>query len=637
VKLLEPGRIGKMTLKNRVFVAPMGTSTEPDGSFLDRAIRFLEERAIGGYGLIITGANQVSTDYEQKAANILATPRSMQQLRWLVERIHANDARLCVQLTVGLGRMQLPFAAEVAPLAASAVESYWFPGLMCKPLSAEQIQDLVAKMAGGAVMAKAAGADAVEVHGYGGYLLDQFCSTLWNERTDEYGGDLAGRMKFGLDIVKAMREAVGPDFPILYKYTPYHGVPGGRELPEGLEMARMLEAAGVDALHVDMGCYEAWYKAIPTVYQDAPTHAWLAAEVRKVVSIPVMAVGKLNDPNVAEKVLQDGQADFIGLAHGALTEPHWVNKVRRGEAYDIVPCIGCNDCLAVIFKGGHNLCAVNPLCYAEDSFPVVPLTGRKRLLVLGGGPGGMECAITAAERGAEVELWEKSARLGGALWAAGGPSFKKDLTDYAEYLVNKTFRSNITVRTMKDATAEEILAGNWDKVVLATGAHHTMPPIEGIESSKVVAASQLLTGRVRPGRRVVVIGAGLVGCETAAMCAQTAEKVTVLEALPKILMNVEQCRNNEQALHQLLEDSQIEFITDVRVTSICDDLLRYEKDGQPLELEADTYVIAAGYSTNDELFAQLVDRVDVSLIGDAAKPDNIRAAVHQGFHLARSL
>lgn len=637
MKLLEPGRIGTMSLKNRVFMAPMGTTSELDGAFHDRSIRYLEERAIGGFGLIITGANQVSTDYEQKACNIIGSARSLQQLNWLARRIHVNDAKLCVQLTVGLGRMQLPFAAEVAPLAASAVESFWFPGLMCVPLSPEQIQDLVAKMAAGAAMAKAAGADAVEIHGYGGYLLDQFSSTLWNKRTDEYGGDLAGRLKFGLDVVAAVRQAVGPDFPILYKFTPYHGVEGGRELDEGLKMAKLLEAAGVDALHVDMGCYEAWYKAIPTVYQTAPTQAWLAAEVRKVVSIPVLAVGKLNDPNVAEKVLQDGQADFIGLAHGALTEPHWVNKVRRGEAYDIVPCIGCNECLNAGFKGGHYQCAVNPLCYAEDFFPVTPVETPKRALVVGGGPGGMEFAITAAERGIEVELWERTARLGGTLLAAGGPTFKSDVADYANYLVNKTFRSHVTVRTMKEATADEILSGDWDKVVLATGAHHTMPPIPGITGGKAVKANDVLTRRVGHGRRVVVIGGGLVGCETAAMCAQNADTVTVIETLPKILMSVDHCRNNEQALNQLLEDSHIEFITDAKVTNLGDQTATYEKDGQTHEIEADTYVIAAGFTPNNELYGQLVNRLDVSIIGDAAKADSIMTAVHQGFHLARSV
>lgn len=637
MRLLQPGRIGTMTLKNRVFMAPMGTTSEEDGSFHDRCIRYLEERAVGGFGLIITGANQVSTDYEQKACNILGSARSLQQLNFLARRIHANEAKLCVQLTVGLGRMQLPFAAEVAPLAASEVESFWFPGLMCKPLSIDQIRDLVAKMAQGAVLAKTAGADSVEIHGYGGYLIDQFSSSLWNRRTDEYGGDLAGRMKFGLDIVGAIRQAVGPGFPIIYKFTPYHGVPGGRELDEGLAMAKMLEAAGVDALHVDYGCYEAWYKAIPTVYQDAPTAAWLAAEVRNVVSVPVLATGKLNDPNVAEKVLQDGQADFVGLAHGALTDPHWVNKVHRGEAYDIVPCIGCNECLLAGFRGGHYQCAVNPQCYAEDYFPVVALERAKRVLVLGGGPGGMECAITAAQRGAEVELWEKAARLGGLLWAAGGPSFKTDVADYASYLVNKTFRSNVKVRTMKDATAEEILAGRWDKVVMATGAHHKIPPIAGIDGRTVVCAEDVLTGRVRHGRRVVVIGAGLVGCETAAMCAQQADSVTVVEALPEILMSVQHCRNNEQALDQLLKDSGIEFITQACVTGIDERGLAYQRDGQDHRIDADTVVVAAGYSPNDDLYRELAGRVDVSLIGDAANPDSILAAVHQGFHVARSL
>ena len=336
-------------------------------------------------------------------------------------------------------------------------------------------------------------------------------------------------------------------------------------------------------------------------------------------------------------MLADGQADFIGLAHGALTEPHWVNKVRRGEAHDIVPCIGCNECLFAGFKGGHYQCAVNPQCYAEDFFPVLPIEGHCRLLVVGAGPGGMECAITAAERGVEVELWERSARLGGALWAAGGPTFKSDVADYATYLVNKVYRSGITVRTMKDATAAEILGGDWDKVVLATGARHTMPPIPGIDGPTVVSAGDLLTGRAEHGDRVVVIGAGLVGCETAAMCAQRAHTVTVVESLPKILMSVEHCRNNELALAQLLEDSAIEFITDAAVSDIGTDHVTVQVDGATRTLEADTCVIATGYTPNDELFAQLVDRLDVSMIGDAANPDSILAAVHQGFHLARGL
>lgn len=637
MRLLEPARIASMELKNSVFMAPMGTTTEEDGSFSERSIRYYEERAIGGFGLIITGANQVTTAYEQKACNIIGSERSMVQARDLADRVHAHGAKLCIQLTPGLGRMQLPFAAEVAPLAASAVESYWFPGLMCEPLSVEQIQDLVAKMGEGAALAKEAGADAVEIHGYGGYLIDQFSSALWNKRTDEYGGDLEGRMKFGLDIVKSVRAAVGPDFPILYKYTPYHGVPGGRELEEGLAQTRLIQESGVDALHVDMGCYEAWYKAIPTVYQPAALQSWLAAEVKKIATVPVLTTGKLNDPAVAEGVLAAGKADLIGLAHGALAEPLWVNKIVENKAYDITPCIGCNECLFAGFKGGHYVCAVNPQCYAEDMNPIVPVAEPKRALVLGGGPGGMEFAQVAAERGIEVELWEKGPRLGGTLYAAGGPSFKSDVKDYANLMVDRTFRANVTVKTMKDATAEEILAGGWDKVVLATGARHTMPPIPGIESASVVKANDLLTGRASHGRKVVVIGAGLVGCEAAAMCAQTADSVTVVEMEEKILATVEHCRNNELALAQLLEDSELEFVTGARVAQIADDGLTYTKDGETVSIDADTIVIAAGYTPNDELLAQLEGKVDVSVIGDAVEADSILSAVHGGFQLARAI
>ncbi len=635
--LLRPGKIGKLQLKNRVFMAPMGTTSEEDGSFSDRSIAYYEERAKGGFGLIITGANQCTLEYENKACNVIGSIRSVAQASFLARCVHQYDSKLCIQITPGLGRMQLPFGAEVSPFAASEVESFWFPGLMCKPLDKDQIANLVKTMGKAAGQAKFAGADAVEIHGYGGYLIDQFCSQLWNKRTDEYGGSLENRMRFALEIVASVREAVGPDFPILYKFTPYHGVEGGREVPEGLEMAKMLEAAGVDALHVDQGCYEAWYKAIPTVYQKAPTMAWLAAEVKKVVSIPVMAVGKLDDPNLAEKVLADGAADYIGLGHGALTDPYWVAKVHSGEAYDIVPCIGCNECLNAGFKGAHYQCAVNPRCYAEMYFPVTKTADKKRLLVLGGGPAGMQAAVTAAERGHEVELWEKSARLGGALWAAGGPDFKYDVRRYAEYMTGKVYRSGVTVKTMKDASADEIARGNWDKVILATGARHAKPPIPGLDGPNVKMANDVLTSKSTFGDRVVVIGGGLVGAETAAHCAERAQKVTVVEALPEILMTVDHCRNNEQALEQLLKDSEIEFITDARVSNIDPTGLTYTKDGAEHRLDADTIILAAGYTSNNELAHQLDGRVDVSVIGDAKVADSILTATHQGFHLARVL
>lgn len=636
MKLLKKGYIGKLELKNRVYMAPMGTATEPDGSFSDRAIRYYEERAIGGTGLIITGANQVTLKYEAKACNVLESPRSFEQLNFLARRIHYNDAKLCIQITPGLGRMQFT-TGDVVPYSASNSNAFWFPEVKCKPYSIGQIKELVKKMGEGAAKVKAAGADAVELHGYGGYLMDQFQSTLWNKRKDEYGGDLKGRMKFSLECISEIKKTCGKDFPVLFKFTPYHGVEGGRELEEGIEMAKILETAGVDALHVDVGCYEAWYKAINTVYQESPTQIHIAAEIKKHVNIPILSQGKLYNPDLAEDALEKEKADFIGLGHQSLADPQWVNKVQKNESYDIVPCLGCNECLYAGFTGKIIHCAVNPHCFAEDYYPITEAKENKRILVIGGGPGGMVAALTAAERGLEVELWEKTNQLGGTLLAAGGPSFKQDVMNYVKYLEDKIHRSNISLKLMKEGTADEVLRGDYDKVILATGSRTFMPPINGIDSEKVVTANDILTGKVKYGKDVVVIGGGLVGCETAAFCAEKTKNVTIIEMLEDILVTASHCENNDQALRQLVKDSEIDIVSNAKVSKISNEEIEYTKDDKSYSTKADTYIVAAGYVPNDELFDELNGKVNVSKIGDAVVPDKILTAVHQGFHIARNL
>lgn len=636
MKLLEQTHIASMKLRNRIYMAPMGTESNTDGSFSDRSIRYYEERAKGGFALIITGANQVTTAYEAKACNILGTPKSMEQMNFLARRVHNHGSKLCIQLTPGLGRMQFT-TADVRPYSASEVTSFWFPDIKCKEFSHEDIQFLVQKMAEGAAFAKRAGADAVELHGYGGYLMDQFQSTLWNIRTDEYGGSLENRMRFSVECIKAIREAVGERFPILFKFTPYHGVEGGRELEEGIAMAKILEEAGVDALHVDVGCYEAWYKAINTVYQPPMVQLPIAAEIKKHVSIPVLSQGKMQNPADTEAALVDGKADMIGLGHMAIADPHWVNKVKRNESYDITPCIGCNECLYAGFSGKILQCAVNPLAYAEDYYPLSPAAPEKRVLVIGGGPGGISAALTAAERGMQVELWEKRNVLGGLLLAAGGPSFKKDVKDYVEALVGKLYRSTVKVSLMKDTTAEEIIAGKWDKVIFATGANPVMPPIKGIDEDWVVGANDLLTSKRGYGKQVVVLGAGLVGCETACHCAEKADSVTMIEALPEILMTVNHCKNNDQALRQLLKDCKVKAITSARVIEFKDGTVVYEQGGKRHTIEADTVAIAAGYRANTALYDQVSSQVECAIVGDAENPDNILTAVHHGFHSVRCI
>lgn len=634
VKLFEKTRIGSMKLKNRIVMGPMGTTGEADGSYCAEGIRYFEERAKGGTGLIITGANVVTTKYEPRPCTELSNFHHVERLNMLIERCHHYGAKVCVQISPGLGRQQFtdPFTP---PYSASECNAFWFSNLKCKPFSKEEIKDLVEKVGFSASLAKMAGADAVELHAYGGYLLDQFHSKQWNMRTDEYGGDLKNRMRFTLECIEAIRKNVGPKFPILVKFTPVHRVEGGRELDEGLEMAKILEKANIDALHVDVGCYEAWYKAISTVYEKEEHQMDVVAAIKEQAGIPVLGQGKMFDPQKAESAIVEGKTDYIVLGHQMLADPEWANKVKEGNTLDIVPCIGCNECLLAGFSGKHYYCAVNPLCYAEDSFGLPKPDGTKKsILVIGGGPGGMSAAMTAAKRGFDVELWEKSSKLGGNLWAAGLPTFKHDVLKLITYMERQVIKLGVTVRLNKEATKDEVVKGNFDKVVLATGSGPVMPPIKGIENA--VPANDYLLGLKQPGKKVVVIGGGLVGCETAAYMKEMAQEVTIVEMLDDILVIADHCLNNDQALRAMIKERNIGVVGNAKVTQISKEGITYIKDDKENFLACDTVIIAAGYYPNNKLEEQLDEALkDLTVVGDAEAPRKIITAVHEGYHTVR--
>ncbi|MBU9739114.1 NAD(P)/FAD-dependent oxidoreductase [Diplocloster agilis] len=633
-KLFEKTQIGSMKLKNRIVMGPMGTTGEADGAYNIDAINYFMERAKGGTGLIITGANVVSTKYEPRPCTELSNFHHVERLNMLIDRCHHFGAKVCVQLSPGLGRQQFtdPFTP---PYSAGDCPAFWFPQLKCKPFAVEDIHYLADKVGYSASLAKMSGADAVELHAYGGYLLDQFQSSKWNTRTDEYGGSLENRMRFTLECIQAIRSNVGPDFPILVKFTPYHGVEGGRELDEGLEMAKILENAGIDALHVDVGCYEAWYKAISTVYAPEGHQLHIVEAVKNTVSLPVLGQGKLFDPEKAEEVIENGIADYVVLAHQMLADPHWANKVKEGAIEDITPCVGCNECLLAGFSGKHYYCAVNPQCYAEKEYALPKPDGTsKKVLVIGGGPGGMSAAMTAAKRGYDVELWEKTGRLGGNLWAAGTPTFKHDVLRLITYMERQIHKLGVNVRLLKEATAEEVAAGQFDKVILAAGSTPVMPPIPGIEYA--ASANAYLTAQKKPGKKVVVIGGGLVGCEAAAYMKETADEVTIIEMLDDILATADHCLNNDQALRAMLAERNIPAICSAKVTRITPDSVTYIKDGKEASIDCDTVMIAAGYRANNQLEEALEGFVkDLTVIGDAEAPRKILTAVHEGYHAIR--
>ena len=633
--LFDKTYIGKMKLKNRVFMSPMGTTGEADGAYNIDAINYFMERAKGGAGLIITGANVVSTKYEPRPCTELSDFHHVERLNMLIDRCHHYGAKVCVQLSPGLGRQQFtdPFTP---PYSAGSVGSFWFPDLICKPFTKEDIQYLVGKVGYSASLAVMAGADAVELHAYGGYLLDQFQSKQWNNRTDEYGGSLENRMRFTLECIEAIKKNIPDTVPLLVKFTPDQRVEGFRDLSEGIEMAKILEKAGVDALHVDTGCYEEWYQAITTVYSKPGHKLDVQKAIKGVVSVPVLGDGKLFDPKLAEKVVNDGILDYVGLGHEMLADPHWVNKVKKNQLEDITPCVGCNECLLSGFSGKHYYCAVNPTCYAEKEYALPADTGLKRkVLIIGGGPAGMEAAITAKRRGFEVDLWEKADKLGGTLWPAGGPDFKADVLKLITYLETQCHKLGVNISLNKAATKDNIKGLDYDRIILATGANPAMPPIEGIE--KTVLATDYLTHQVTTGDNVVIIGAGLAGSEAACDLAGQGKNTVLIEMLPDILALANHCLNNDQHLRNMIKDRGVNVVTGAKVTKITDDSITYEKDGEVHTVSCDTVLNAAGFKPNNQLEDLLEEEYDdkVVVIGDAVAPRKILTAIHEGYHAIR--
>lgn len=638
--LFDRTSIGSMRLRNRIFMSPMGTGTDPDGGFSEQSREYYEDRAAGGFSLIHLGATTCTTKYEPKPCNVLDSQPMVERLQRVVESCHNYGAKVSLQISAGIGRMAFS-DPSTPPYAASAVPGTYFPDVLCRPLSIEQINDIVDSFGNTAMWAKAAGCDAIMVQGYGGYLIDQFMCPLWNKREDEYGGSLEHRMRFPLELIKNVKEKCGEDFPVLFKYTLTHGIEGGRTVEEGLEIAKILEKAGVAALHVDVGCFEVWYRPIPTVYDEFGTKVDYAAMVKKVVDIPVSCDGKLDDPDVAMKAVAEGLVDYVSLGKQSIADPDWPNKVKAGKFEDIRSCIGCNDCLLGILRGRLVQCAVNPHVGFENFTHLKKSADQKRVLIIGGGIGGMQSAITAAQRGHMVTIWEKETRLGGLGIAAGAPVVKQSVRNYVAYLETQVRKSSdrISVVLNKCADLDAVQKFNPDQIIVSTGSKPVALPVDGLKDNPQVApATDYLLGRYAPKGDVVVIGAGLIGCESALQLAMDGHTVTVVEMLGKIVAKDDINANNEMKLSKLLADNSVKLIFNAKAKKFDAKGMTVEVDGKEKVVACKTVLVAAGMKSNDALVEQLYDHFDhVHVIGDANKPGRIMEAVHQGYAVANNM
>lgn len=635
--LFSPVAIRSMELKNRVVMAPMGTIADADGSLSAITRDYLIARARGGCGLIVTGAVFPTGFFGKQGNGHLYRPEHGARVVEIASGVHAYGAKLCVQLGFGSGCYGCKNPAY-PPYSASAIPTFQHPEVLCRELSRAEIARLVREMGEGAALAQAAGADAVMLHAYAGYFIDQFQSAEFNKRTDEYGGSLDNRLRFTGELIASIKAACGAEYPVLVKFSVVHGTSQGRQIEEGLAMCRRLEQLGADAILVDAGSFATlWNRCLPTVYEPDGFSLPYAAAVRQVVSIPVLGQNKLSDPALAERAIQRGACDLVALGHGLLADPDWANKAASGLAVQIRPCIGCNECFRCLATGKNCTCAVNPQLNHEtdNEWSITPAANSLKVLVIGAGPGGVLAAVTAAQRGHQVQLWEASNRVGGNMLAAGSPGFKHDLLRYAAYLETLLTQSNVEVLFNQRATAQEVKAAGFDKVIVAAGALAKTLPIPGVELA--VSSLSVLTDPALVGRRVVVLGGGLVGCETALYCRELGADTTIMELLPALLQPADEPRNNSLALHALLVGSDISVICDAQVNGIKPGQVSYLKDGAQQVAECDTVIMAVGLTPSPLLEQLHAAGVEAVAVGDCAGPRKIFNAVHEGMRAAMEL
>ena len=671
--LFSPIRIGKVELRNRVILTAMGgTSFLGHDGKLNPAIRdYYMARVRGGVGLIVPGVTGVKNtngylyDHEEEFLG---------PIKDIIDEIHAGGAKYFFQLGAGFGRAQLmgigPEMDEktrrllmVAP--SDGIPNVWMPEIKHRGLTVEEIHDLVDAFGKSALLCKRAGIDGVEIHAiHEGYLLDQFTIESTNRRTDEYGGSLENRFRFITEVIREIKKTCGEDFPVMIRYSVSSkmrgfnqgALPGedykefGRSLEESPAAARLLEAAGADALNADNGSYDSWWWAHPPVYMPLHCNFPEVSYLKKFVKIPVFCAGRMEDPAFADRVIAAGEIDGIGVARQFLADPEWLNKAREGHEADIRPCIAChNGCFGVSlvrrpgYRGvGMAHCAINPTAMEEREWDLRPASVKKRVAVVGGGVGGMECARILTLRGHSVTLYEKSGELGGAFIAAAAPSFKeKDRMLLAWYRRQmEVLKVDVRLNTAADAGMLE----GYDEVILATGAKPRALPLPGLDDARVVEAIDYLRGRKAVGQDVVIIGGGLTGVEIAYDLALQGKKPVIVEMLDDILQVPGLCAANSNMLREIIRYYGIQVLTGAALDGVEPGeklrVLVKDRDGERA-IEADSCVLSVGYVPVRELFdallAQGCKEEKLHVVGDAGGVGNLMRVIRDAYTLCYTL
>ncbi len=669
--LFTPWKIGNVEIKNRIVMCPMGGTSlfgwfELGGCNFDKeAAKLFLERANNNVGLIIPGIAPLRDTFWGKW--LWQNPKMFDELKEFMDEIHKTGAKLFIQLTAGMGR-SWAITELIAPLhknkftralikpvidtshelaCPSPQPSRWAHDIICPEMTVEQIHEIIEAFAKTAKLCRDAGVDGVEVHAvHEGYLLDQFSIEFFNKRTDDYGGSFENRYRFAAEIVKAIKESCGQDFPVSLRYSVESKMKGfcegampgedykevGRSMEESEKAAKYLQDAGYDMLNADNGTYDSWYWAHPPMYMPENCNLEDVAHIKKYVDIPVVCAGRMS-PEAGAKAVSEGQIDGVGVARQFLVDPEWVTKLIDDRLEDIKPCICCHSgCFNFSSSKGHantqdlsdtmglSRCALNPETMQSKKYSIKPAKKAKKVAVIGGGIGGMEAAILLAKRGHSVTLYEKSDKLGGVFIAAAAPSFKEKDRALIAWYIRELAKYPVDVRM--NTEVRDVNALGADEVIIATGAVAKRIPVNGIEKS--VEAVDFLLGKAEVGERVTVIGGGLTGCEIAYELYLTGKKPSIVEMQDDLVTTKGICLANTSYLRDFFKTNKVPVHLETSLCEISDGSVTVRcKDGNTFTIESDSVIMSVGYNP-----APLAAKgKNIHVIGDADKVGNLRSVI----------